>query len=217
MAILERIHRIARANITQWLNQVETPEAEVAAKISELETAATDAKNALAAFAVANKRMERNLADADATRRESLKRAEAAIQSGDDAAARRALGEKLRAEERIANLQPVLEGRRKTYNELKENLVRIHDHLNLARTRLLDLRARKRAAEAENVLDRSLASLIPPEESFFERLEDEVFEKETRAGIDRELRGIPDPAADPRIEAALAELKRVAAAKGETA
>ncbi len=212
MAILDRIRRIARANITQWLNLAETPESEVAAKITELEGAGVEAKNALASFAVAYKRMEKTVRDLEESRDGWQQRAQASLLAGDEDGARRALSEKLRADERRQQLLPVLESRRQTYDELKENLVGIHDQLNQARARLMDLRARKRAALAEQAMGRSLENMPGTGERLFERLEEDVLEQESRAEIDRDLRGVPatyapDPQGDA-VEAALAELKR---------
>lgn len=217
MAILERIRRIARGNITQWLNQVETPESEVSAKISELEEASVEAKNALAGFAVTYKRLEKQVQDLRSSQAELEGRALQALQAATpegEGAARRLLAEKLRVEERIRSLEPVLVSRRETYDELKENLVEIHDQLNQARARLMDLRARKRAAEAEGSMGRQLDRVTPAEGLGFDRLEEEVLTAEARVEIDRELRGDVRAADDSRalrearVDAELAALKQ---------
>ncbi|MCC5842753.1 MAG: PspA/IM30 family protein [Verrucomicrobia bacterium] len=213
MAILERIRRIAKGNITQWLNQVETPEAEVLAKITELENASTEAKNALAGFAVTYKRLEKNLDSLRASRDDLAARAEASLTAGDETTARRALAEKVKTEERIQNLEPVLTSRRETYDELKENLVEIQDQLNQARSYMMDLRARKRAADAEKSMGRQLDNLRSPGELGFERLEDAVLELESQVEIDREMRGEFRPhdstaeRRDLKVDAEMAALK----------
>jgi phage shock protein A len=189
MAILERIRRIAAGNITQWLNQVETPEEEVAAKIQELEGASVEAKNALAGFAVTYKRLEKQVDELKASIADLQERAEAALTAGDESSARRLMEEKVKLQERAANLDPVLESRRETYNELKDNLVEIHDQLSQARARMMDLRARRRAAEAESAMGRQLDTLRTPDDAAFERLEEAVLESESRVEIDREIRG----------------------------
>jgi len=193
MAILERIHRIARANISQLLNRVETPEAEIMARIGELEDAAREAKDALAGFAVTVKRQEQSNDELRKTRDGWQARAEAALKDGDEALARRALGERLKVEERLTAMEPVLAGRRQTYDELREDLVRIHDQLSQARARLMDLRARKLAAEAEKTVGRRVATLDDGSPAGFERLEDEVMAAEATAEIERDLRGTLTP------------------------
>lgn len=214
MPILDRIRRIAHANIQQLLNQAETPEAEVEAKIKELEEGAVEAKNALAAFAVTYKRLEKNLQDLRAEVDEHQRRAEQALQAGDEHAARRALDEKLKARDRRRQLEPVLESRRETYDELKEALVEIHDQLSQARARLMDLRSRRRASEAERVLGGNLDKVRGPGDAEFERLEDAVVESESRAEVDREIRGelnprsVTDTLRDREVDDELDAIKR---------
>ena len=216
MAILDRIHRIARANIAQLLNQVETPEDEVAARIRELEDAAREAKDALAGFAVTYKRLERNVDELRQTRTEWQARAEAELKAGNEDMARRALGERMKTEERLAALEPVLQSRRETYDELREDLVRIHDQLSQARARLMDLRARKRAADAEKAMGRRMSDARSGDAGDFERLEDEVMAAEAQVEIDRELRGSLSPlsekldrgAQDRKLDSELEALKR---------
>jgi len=194
MAILDRIRRVARANITQLLNRVETPESEITEKIRELEDASREAKDALAGFAVTYKRLEKNIADLQNTRAEWQARAEEALKGDDETTARRALGERVKVEERLKALEPVLQSRRETYDELREDLLRIHDQLNHARARVMDLRARKRAAEAEKAMGRQVSALEGGVETEgFERMEDEVMAAEAQVEIDRELRGALTP------------------------
>ncbi len=214
MPLLDRIRRVARANITQFLNQAETPEAEVEAKILELEEGAVEAKNALANFAVTYKRMEKNIQDLQAECDEHQNRAEHALEEGDEASARRSLADKLKSRERLLQLTPVLESRRETYDELKDALVEIHDQLNLARARLVDLRSRKLAAEAERVLGDNLDQARDPDGEAFDRLEETVSETESRVRVDHEIRGAVNPRAimqtlrDQEVEKELLALKQ---------
>lgn len=199
MPILDRIRRIARANIESLLNRADTPESEVEAKIQELEAGATEARNALAHFAVTYKRLEKNVTDLRTACAEHQHEAEQALGKDNEAQARRALAEKIKAAERIKSLEPVLESRRETYEELKASLVAIHDQLNQARTRLMDLHARRQAADAETRLGRFLDSARGPGDLSFERLEDAVIESESCADVERDIRGSVNPPASERL------------------
>jgi phage shock protein A len=213
MPLLNRLRRLAGANITHWLNQVETPEAEVEAKIRELEAGAVEAKNALASFAVTYKRLEKNIQDLKTQEQSFLSKVEAALVAGDDAAARKLLAGKLKISERLERLEPVLDSRRETYDELKEALVEIHDQLNQARARLMDLHARKRAAEAEKTLGRSLESSRVEGAVPFERLEDAVLQSECESEVEKDLRqelgglSMDKEEVDRKIESELSALK----------
>jgi len=213
MPLLDRIRRIARANIQHLLNQAETPESEVEAKIKELEEGAVEAKNALASFAVTYKRLEKNVETLRASVGEHQQRAEQALQAGDESTARRALADKLKTGERLKKMTPVLESRRETYDELKDALVEIHDQLNQARARLMDLRSRRRAAEAERAMGGTLEEVRGPDGESFERMEDEVVESESQTEADRELReeltprSVEDTLRDREVEDELEALK----------
>lgn len=193
MAILERIQRIARANLAQLLDRAESPEDEITQHIQSLEEAAKVAKDALAGFAVTVKRQEQANEHLRQTRDEWQARAASAVQTGDDALARRALGERLKVEERLSALEPVLAGRRKTYDQLRDDLVRIHDQLHQARAKLMDLRARKLAAAAEQNMSERVGELNGIASVGMERLEDEVLAAEAAAEIDRDMRGMLTP------------------------
>lgn len=141
MPILENIRKMAKANLAQWLNETEIPETEIEAKIRELESGAVQVKNTLANFVVTYKRLENNILDLQATAVEQSQKAEKVLRAGDEIATRRALNYKIKATQRAENLMPVLESRRETYHELQESLVEIHAQLNLARSKMIDLRA----------------------------------------------------------------------------
>jgi phage shock protein A len=215
MAILERIQRIARANLAQWLDRADTPEDEIAGHIQALEEAAREAKDALAGFAVAVKRQEQSNEALRQSAVEWQTRAESALRSGDEPLARRALGERLKVEARLAALEPVLAGRRQTYDELRDDLVRIHDQLHQARAGLMDLRTRKLAAAAEKTMTRRAGSLADAGPPGLERLEDEVLAAEASAEIERDLRGVLTPLSEKlerdarncRVDDELAALK----------
>ncbi len=193
MATLERIQRIARANLAQLLDRAESPEDEITSHIGALEAAAREAKDALAGFAVTVKRQEQGNETLRKTRDEWQARAESALQAGDEALARRALGERLKVETRLAALEPVLAGRRQTYDELRDDLVRIHDQLHQARATLMDLRTRKLAAAAEQTMTQRMSSVDGAGLAGMERLEDEVLAAEAAAGIERDMRGVLTP------------------------
>ena len=213
MPLLKRIRRMAEANITHWLNQVETPEAEVEAKIKELEAGAVEAKNALASFAVTYKRLEKNIQSLEASQAKLLSQVKTALSVDEEDAARKLLAEKLKISERLEKLRPVLESRHETYNELKEALVGIHDHLNESRARLMDLRARKRASDAEKALGRTLESSRKPGSESFDRLEDSVVQSECEQEVEQDLRQdsvvktIEKAETDRKIDSELSALK----------
>jgi phage shock protein A len=190
MSIIDRVRRIAEANINHLLDRSDTPEDALEAKVLELGTTIEEAKTAVAGFAVTHKRIQKDVASLRQTREEWHRQATDAVKRGDDATARRALGERAKVTDRIDRLVPSLDASAKTYGGLKNDLVRLHDQLEAARVKLRELQSRRRAATAQKVFGEKLDGMAARgTESEFDRFEDQVVEAESAAEIDRELRG----------------------------
>ncbi len=174
MPILENIRKMAKANLSQWLNESDTPETEIEAKIRELETGAVKVKNTLANFVVTYKRMEKNILDLQTSVEEQSTRAEDALRAGDETAARRAIHAKLKAAKRVNNLMPVLESRRETYHELQESLVEIHSQLNLARSKMMDVRAAEIYCESDHKTNKNALSHSPEQKLHDPQIDEEL-------------------------------------------
>jgi phage shock protein A len=190
MSIIDRIRRIARANINSLLDRADTPEMALEEKIAELEKAVQEAREALAAYAVSMKRVEKEHDSLQAARAEWQRKAEAAVQGGDEKTARRALAERMKADDRLRPLAPSVQRNRDTYDELKQNLVTLNDQLAATRARLTELKSRQRAAEAQKVFGRKVEDVGDRVTGAdFERLEDAVSQAEIEVEIEREVRG----------------------------
>ena len=218
MSILERISRIARANIHNALDKADPPELELRERIRELEETTQEAKEALASYAVSYKKMERETDELCKQRDAMQEKAEASLKAGDEDKARVALAERIKHEERLSSLQPSLERSRTTYEELKQNLVKLNDNLNAARLKLTELESRKRAAEAQRAFGAKLdeAAASSDGDVSFSRLEDQVLETEATAEIEAEVRAelrgsgeaLKQEAEEKRVDDALAALKK---------
>jgi phage shock protein A len=217
MSIIDRIRRVAEANINHLLDRADTPEAALEAKVLELGSTIEEAKTAVAGFAVTHKRLERDIASLQQTREEWHRQAADAVKRGDDAVARRALGERAKVTDRLARLEPALDSSSKTYGGLKNDLVRLHDQLVAARAKLRELQSRRRAATAQKAFGERVDGMAADRsETEFGRFEDQVVEEEAAAEIGRELRGETTPLAArlqaqdeaARVESELEALKR---------
>jgi phage shock protein A len=190
MSILDRIQRIAQANINSLLDKADTPEMVLQDKIDELEKTIGDAKEALASFAVSRKRLEMEQVQSERAVTEWMQRAEMELKSGKEAAARNALTHRIRSHDRAERLKSMLDQSSKTYEELKENLVVLNDQLRAAKLSLSELQTRNRAADAQKVfgskLDKAMAA--SGRDLNFSPFEEEVLQKEMEVEIDREVR-----------------------------
>ena len=216
MSLFARIERLVKANLNHLLDKVEDPERTLEQRIKEIEAAMAEAKEAAAGFAVTLKQTEREHDRAARLRDEWTAKAERCLRAGDEDAAKRALRERLRSKERADALLPRVEHSRQAYAKLKESLHKLQEQLSDCRTKLSQLSARRRAADAQQTFGRQYdkahgAALGDGE---FARLEDEVLQKESEVEVAQEIRGefLGDDA-DERtreleVESELEELKK---------
>jgi phage shock protein A len=218
MSIIDRIRRIAQANIHNLLDKVDTPEMALQDKIGELEKTISEAKEALAAFAVSQKRLEMEQANSERAVTDWAQKAESELKSGKENAARNALVYRIRSRERADRLSGMLDQSRRTYAELKENLVVLSDQLKAAKISLSELQSRKKAAEAQKAfggkLDKAMA--VSGRDLNFTPFEEEVLQAEVEVEIDREVRAdmasidkeIEQKELDSMVDAELEALKK---------
>jgi len=218
MAILERIRRIARANIHHVLDKVDTPDLVLKEKIEELQRVIGEAKKALAGFAVAHKRLENEQNQLERSKREQTLKAETALKEDDEPLARKALSEKIKAEGRLNSLRPAIDRSAETYKELKDSLVALNDQLKTARAKLVELRSRQQAASAQKAVAEKLdkAKAVSTADIDFSKFEEDVVHAESEAEIEREIRaeiadvekGIEKQAAESQVDKELDALKK---------
>lgn len=191
MSLIERLRRIAEANINELLDKAESPEKMLKQKIRELENAIKDAKSALADFAVAFKKMEKEQDQLKRLSAEWEQKAASAVKIDDEDMAKRALGEKVKAEERAQSLEPSVKDSKSRYEELKGSLVTLQDQLSTAKLKLSELKSRKQTADAQKTfgatLDKAESSVLGDDE--FSKMEESVLRAESEAEIDHEIRG----------------------------
>jgi phage shock protein A len=190
MSIIDRIRRIAEANLHGLLDKMDAPEIALQNKVEEMEQAITEAKEALADFAVSRKRLEMEHAQSERAVTDWMQKAESEMKGGRESAARNALINRVRSQDRSSRLSDMLERSKKTYEELKESLVVLSDQLRSAKLNLSELQSRKRAAEARRAvggkLDKALS--ISGREVDFSTLEEEVAQTEMEVEVDHRVR-----------------------------
>jgi phage shock protein A len=190
MSIINRMKRIAEANLHDLLDKIEAPEMVLQNKIEEMEQAIAEAKGALADFAVSRKRLEMEHAQSERVVTEWMQQAESEMQHGKESAARNALLHRVKSQDRSKRLSEMLEQSKMTYEELKESLVVLGDQLRLAKLNLSELQSRKRAAEARRAVGGKLgrARSISGREVDFSTLEEEVTQTEMEVEVDHRVR-----------------------------
>ncbi|HAS83134.1 MAG TPA: hypothetical protein DCS43_10795 [Verrucomicrobia bacterium] len=216
MSFMERIKRIAKGNLSELLDKVDKPELELKGHILELESNLKEAKDAVAEFAVIHKKNEKELEQMKRMRDEWQFKAEASLKAGDESLAKRALGERIKVEERINRLEPLLVNSANSYAELKQQVIELSDRLKAAQTTLAELQSRDRAAKAQQKFGARATKGSADGNIDFSRFEDAVLQKEAVVELDREIRGemsvlddrLDQQSAADRIEREIEALKR---------
>ena len=191
MSIVDRIKRMAKANVNDLLDRTEDSEKLLKQNIRELEEAVRQAKHAAGGFAVSFRKIEKECEQLKRLKAEWGNKAESSIKLDDEETARRALEEKLRTETRLKDIEPSLAESKKTYETLKQNLGKLQDKLRASKLKLSELQSRQQAASAEKSFGETLnrAADVSGDQSDLEKMEEKVLQAEAEVEIERDMRG----------------------------
>lgn len=213
MAIFERINRIIKSNVNWLLDLVEPAEKELESKIKELEEVIQEGRESAAMYGSAYKRIAGELVELENRMDMLVSDATTALAGGDEAHARKLLEEKVRVDQKIAQLAPSVDKGRKSYELLNDNIHKLQDQLKQANLKLRNLRARNDIAQAQNEFEKKLGH-SGVSDFGFERLEDEVLTKEAEVEVRGQMRGdslsdrdLQERSRELQVEAELQELR----------
>lgn len=176
-----RMTDILRSNINEALDRAEDPEKLIRQMIREMEEAVNKATASVGTAVANQKRLERQHDERLQQVGDWQRKAERAVEAGEDELARRALERKTVLQRAVDDLAPAVEESRRTAQQLREQLRELKGKLEEARTRQGTLMARHRAAEARKALAQSMHGLGDDAFSSFERFEQRVEETEAEA------------------------------------
>ena len=217
---LTRISDILKSNINEMLDRAEEPDKMIRQMIRDMEEAVGKATASVGTAVANNKRLERQCNDKQSQIDDWQRKAERAVESGDDELARRALERKSMFDKASADLAPALAESKQTAEQLREQLRELKTKLEEARTRQGALVARHQAAVARKRLAQSISGVGEDAFSSFERFEQKVEESEAEAAahaeingemedIEKEIRQIDvDRSVDDELQALKAKLKK---------
>ncbi|MBT4503883.1 MAG: PspA/IM30 family protein [Gemmatimonadetes bacterium] len=187
--IFARMTDIIKSNINELLDRAEEPEKMIRQMVREMEEAVNKATASVGTAVANQKRLERQANEKDAQVEEWQRKAERAVEAGQDDLARRSLERKAVFAKAAEDLHPALEESRQTAEQLREQLRELKTKLEEARTRQGTLVARHRAAEARKRLAKSISGLGNDAFSSFERFEQKVESTEAEADAHTEVAG----------------------------
>ena len=210
--IFSRMADILKANINDLLNRAEDPEKMIRQMILEMEEAVNKATASVCTAVANEKRLERQCMEKTDQIEMWQKKAELAVESGEDDLARRALERRAALEQASNDLGAALEESRRTSEQLKSQLMQLKAKLDEARTRQGALIARQRAAEARKQVARGLSGVGDDAFSSFERFRQRVENEEAEADAHQEMAG-----SEPSLDEAFTKLERKGTVEEELA
>jgi len=191
MGIFKRINDIVSANLNDMVESWEEPEKMLKQAIREMEVSIEDSKRSVAKAMASEKMLGKELLENHRQADEWQRRAEQAVESGNDDLARKALARKQEHEKVAAALVDQHTASQEAVVALRRQLEAMQAKLADAKRRLSTLVVRKKAADmrARVQLGASDATLNTDAFAKFDRLREKVEMAEAEAEALRELSG----------------------------
>lgn len=182
MGLLARIGQLVRANVTAAIAQAEDPEQVLDRTLMEMQEDLTRLRQAVAQAIATQKRTERQREAASVTAKDWYRRAQQALDAGDEDQARAALARRQPYQDTADRLTEQWQTQRTMVNQLRTNLRELEERLLETRAKRDLYVARARSAIATQRMQETLGTLDRPQNAL-ERMESRVLELEAQAGL----------------------------------
>jgi phage shock protein A len=190
MGLLDRILRVIRANLNDLVSKAEDPEKILEQVVLEMQDELIQMRQAVAQAIATQKRTERQAAQAEATAAEWYRRAELALQKGEESLAREALSRRKSYTETAEAMKAQLGQQATVVEQLKQNMRKLESKIYEAKTKKDLYIARARSAKATQQINDILGKVGSGSAlEAFERMEEKVFQLEAQADAAAELSG----------------------------
>lgn len=188
MGLLDRISRVIRANINSLVGQAEDPEKILEQAVLDMQEELIQLRQAVAQAIATQKRTERQCSQAQSTADEWYRRAQLALQKGDDNLAREALTRRKSYQETADAMTTQLEQQSAVVTKLKQNMMTLESKISEAKTKKDLYVARARSAKASQQINDMMGRLGTGSAlSAFERMEEKVLQLEAQSEAIAEL------------------------------
>lgn len=204
-----RMADVVRAEVDDFLTRLEDPKKMVRQMVLDMEEALNDAVAAVGRAVANEKMLERQLVAKRAESEIWQKKAESAVDAGEEDLARKALEQKVVVEEVIVSLEQGLTEARDVSATLKKKLAELKVKLESAKTRQGALVMRKGTAQLRSDLRATRTGIMDSEA--FARYDDfcqQVANEEVAAEVYAEISGVTNPELDEAFDK-LEQKKRV--------
>ena len=214
MYLLDRVSRLIRANLNDLLDKAEDPEKVIRQLLLDMNNQLLQVKTQVAASIADEKRLYQRYQENDQKATEWERKAELAVDKGDDDLAKEALARRNSARQSADGFYQQWQEQKAQVEQLKEALHQLERKIDEAEAKKDLLIARHRRARAETQIRETMAGIGRSSAAAdFERLEERVSVEEARAKAAAELDSDTVEArfaaleADDSLESDLAALK----------
>ncbi|GAB1456425.1 MAG: PspA/IM30 family protein [Spirochaetia bacterium] len=189
MGIFDRMKTVISSNINDMINKAENPEKMLNQLVIEMNQQMIESKKSVAMAIADEKKIERELLEQQRLAGEWERKAVIAVKASRDDLAKEALLRKQEAETYYLQLKPQWESQRASVEKLKETLRQLQNKIDEASRKKNILVARAKRAEAQEKIQKTLASVSGNTSAFdtFDRMAKKVDELEARADAHAEL------------------------------
>jgi phage shock protein A len=189
MGIFDRFKTVVSSNINDMISKAENPEKMLNQLVIDMNQQMIESKKSVAMAIADEKKLERDLLEQKRQSEEWERKAVIAVKAGRDDLAKEALLRKQEAETYYLQLKPQWEGQKASVEKLKDTLRQLQNKIDEASRKKNILLARAKRAEAQEKIQKTLASVSGSTSAFdtFDRMAKKVDEMEARADAHAEL------------------------------
>jgi phage shock protein A len=188
MGFFDRLGRLVRANLNNLISQAEDPEKILEQTVNDMQEDLIQLRQSVAQAIATQKRTERQCSQAESNAEEWYKRAQLALQKGEEGLAREALSRRQSYLETSQALKAQIEQQRLIVDSLRKNMMELERKIADAKTKKDMYIARARSAQASEKLNNMISRVgSSGAMSAFERMEAKVMELEARSEAIAEL------------------------------
>lgn len=189
MGIFDRFKTVISSNINDMISKAENPEKMLNQLVIDMNQQMIESKKAVAMAIADEKKIERELIEQKRIAEDWERKAVIAVKAARDDLAKEALLRKQEAETYYLQLKPQWEAQKASVEKLKETLRQLQNKIDEASRKKNILVARAKRAEAQEKIQKTLASVSGNTSAFdtFDRMAKKVDEMEARADAHAEL------------------------------
>jgi phage shock protein A len=188
MGFFDRIWRVIRANLNSLVAQAEDPEKILEQVVLDMQDDLIQLRQAVAQAIATQKRTERQYSQAQTTAEEWYRRAQLALQKGDEELAREALVRRKSYDETATAMKAQLAQQVGVVDQLKQNMKKLESKIAEAKTKKDLYIARARSAKATQQINDMMGNMgTGSAMEAFGRMEEKVLQLEAQSEAITEL------------------------------